>query len=137
MSLVGAPIISIKAGDAKGLKKPFEFQKDLVFVLSQHIGKHLPTAVINRMPQPALIFFLAYKAPHFIHLRLVYSDDLYSHLLYSQGLQQSVVDRLKGGFFFFNSWITVVGLISKTRAVSRMPLPLSAISIIFSLISGN
>ena len=38
---------------------------------------------------------------------------------------------------FFNSSITVVGLIFSTRAVSRMPLPLTAISTICCLTSGK
>src|ERR671918_362209 len=137
MPLIGTPIISIKAGNAERCKQSFEFQKDLIFMRSQNIGEYLSTLMVDRMPQPALIFFLTHEAPHFIQLRLLYLDDLYGHLLYRQDLQQCVIDRLKGGFFFFNSLITVVGLIFKTRAVSRMPLPLSAISMIFCLISGN
>ena len=137
MPLIGTPIISIKAGNAERCKQSFEFQKDLIFMRSQNIGEYLSTLMVDRMPQPALIFFLTHEAPHFIQLRLLHSDELHYYFLRTQGLQQCVVNRLQRGFFFFNSVITVVGLIFKTRAVSRTPLPLSAISMIFFLISGN
>jgi hypothetical protein len=39
--------------------------------------------------------------------------------------------------FFLRVVITVIGLTPSTRAVSRMPLPLSAISIIYCLTSGT
>src|ERR687895_1117394 len=39
--------------------------------------------------------------------------------------------------FFLSSSITVVGLIFKTRAMSRTPLPFRLISMICSLTSGN
>jgi hypothetical protein len=48
-----------------------------------------------------------------------------------------MIYRLERRFFFFNSLITVVGLTCKTRAVSRTPLAFIAISMIYSLISGD
>ena len=54
-----------------------------------------------------------------------------------QRLEKRSVDRLAGVLFFFNSLITVEGLIPKTRAVSRIPLPLRAISMIFCFTSGK
>jgi hypothetical protein len=43
-----------------------------------------------------------------------------------------VVHTAKCRLFFLSSLMTVVGLIFNTRAVSRMPLPLRAMSIICS-----
>src|SRR5215211_488221 len=137
MSLIGTPLISIKTGNTKRYKQSFEFQKNFIFMRSQNIGEYLSTSMVDRVPQPALIFFLTHEAPHFIQLCLLYSDELHCYFLCTQGLQQCGVDLLEREFFFFNSLITVVGLIFKTRAVSRMPLPLSAISMIFCLIAGN
>jgi uncharacterized membrane protein YhaH (DUF805 family) len=54
-----------------------------------------------------------------------------------QDREQSMIYRLERRFFFFNSLITVVGLTCKTRAVSRTPLAFIAISMIYSLISGD
>src|SRR5262249_45287846 len=49
----------------------------------------------------------------------------------------------KAGFVGWGAWaflavlITVIGLMPSTRAVSRMPQPLSALSTICRLVSGN
>jgi hypothetical protein len=45
--------------------------------------------------------------------------------------------RIVALVLFFHGFITVVGLPVNTRAVSRMPLPFSAISTIWVLTSGT
>jgi hypothetical protein len=90
-------------------------------------GLHpFPTAVIHRMPEPPLFFLLAHEAPHFVDLRLVHLRDYDFDLLGAQRLEKRSVDRLKCVLFFFNSLITVEGLTPNTRAVSRTPLPFTA-----------
>nr|WP_240761771.1 hypothetical protein [Nitrosococcus wardiae] len=133
MALIRAPIIGIETSNSKRLKKSFEFQKDGVLMGSQNVGQHLPTAVVDGMPPLAWMGFLSHKIPHFIDLRFLNPQHLHLYLLCSQTLQQREVDRLKAGLFFFSSMNTVQGLISKTRAISRIPLPLSAISMICCL----
>ena len=63
---------------------------------------------------------------------------LHNHvrLVRTQLVEEGLVHRGERRLFFFNSLITVVGLIRNTRAVSRMPLPWRLISTICSLISG-
>jgi len=65
----------------------------------------------------------------------------YGHMkfdfIWIQRLKKGSVDRFECGLFFFNLLMTVEVLIPKTPAVSRTPLPLRAISIIFCLTSGK
>jgi hypothetical protein len=44
--------------------------------------------MINGMPQPALVAFLADKAPHFIHLGFTRSCHIHRHLVWVQRAQQ-------------------------------------------------
>ena len=46
---------------------------------AKDIGSDLSRTVINGMPQPPLLAFAAYKAPHLIHLGCFHlvDDDLY------------------------------------------------------------
>src|SRR6266446_5513985 len=57
--------------------------------------------MIDRMPQPALVAFLADKAPHLIHLGFPSSLNGDSHLFRVYGAKQSRVDRLESHFFLF------------------------------------
>src|SRR5918999_2367231 len=51
--------------------------------------------------------------------------------------QQNSIYSTQLGFFFFISSMTGVGLIFRTRTISRIPLPFRLISMICSLIWGN
>src|ERR671919_2925137 len=59
------------------------------------------------------------------------------HLLGVKLAQQNGIYSAQLGFFFFISSMTVVGLIFRTRAMSRIPLPFKLISMICSLTWGN
>ena len=50
MALVGAPAIGVIACDAKRLQQGFQLQKDGILPSSKHIGQHLATVMINRVP---------------------------------------------------------------------------------------
>src|SRR5262245_36021588 len=80
--------------------------------------------------------FLANKRPYFIHFCFLNAPNDYFHLIRVQQREEAVMHTAERRFFFFSSLMTVVGLIFSTRAVSRMPLPLSAMSTMCSLISG-
>jgi hypothetical protein len=86
--------------------------------------------MINRVPQPALVGFAAHKTPHLIYLGGLHSAHLYRDRLGTASLNDGLVDMVEGRGLFFNSSMTVVGLIWRTRAISRTPLPLSVISTI-------
>lgn len=88
MALIRAPVIGIKMGDSKRFKKSFEFQKDGILMGSQNVGQHLPTAMIDGMPQPAWVSFLSHKTPHFIDFRFLNPQQSHLYLLCRQTLQQ-------------------------------------------------
>jgi hypothetical protein len=92
--------------------------------------------MIDSMPQPPGFFLLTYIGPHFVHLCCF--DPVNPHLngLSVQLLQQWVIHRLKLAFFFFSLLMTVSVLMLKTRAVSRIPLPFMARSIICRFTEG-
>lgn len=133
----GPPIIRVIACDPQGLSQGLQLQKRLVLTRTQDVRQDLPRAVINRMPQPSLRFLLPHAGPHLIAFRFVRTADNHVHVARVQRIEQGVVDGGECRPFCFNSFMTVVGLIRNTRAVSRMPLPLRLLSTTCSLISGN
>jgi len=66
MALVGAPPIRVEAADPKRLKQLFELQKDGILAPPKDVRQHGPTGVIDGMPQPPRLRFLADITPHFI-----------------------------------------------------------------------
>ncbi len=93
--------------------------------------------MINRLPEPVRVIFIANITPHFIEFRVLNLLNINNNIARIQAFQHRSVDRFEARFFFFNSLMTVFGLISSTRAVSRIPLPFNAISIIRFLTSGK
>ena len=89
------------------------------------------------MPQPPLLAFAADKAPHLIHLSCFHLVDDDLHLLSIKTLEKTFIYLLSACIFFFRVLMTVVGLTRKTRAVSRIPLPLSAMSTICCFTAGR
>ena len=56
MAGVRAPMIGVKAGEPKGLQQCFKLQKDLILAMPKDVRQDLLTTVIDRMPQPPLVF---------------------------------------------------------------------------------
>ena len=89
--------------------------------------------------------FVVHITPHFVQFRgqsttliqLLRTANLYFYLLGIQELQHRMIHLDKIRFLFFNSFMTVLVLTCKTRAVSRMPLAFIAISTICSLTAGD
>ena|SRR5215470_7471996 len=73
LPLVSTPIVCIVVRDTKGLKQCFQLYKDLVLAPTKDVRQDLPGAVINGMPEPARLLFLAHKAPHFVHFGSVHA----------------------------------------------------------------
>src|SRR2546427_181143 len=59
---------SIKTGEPEGLQQRLQLQKDLILATPEDIRQDCSGGVIDRMPQPPLVFLFPDKAPHFIHL---------------------------------------------------------------------
>ena len=58
---VCAPMIGVVAGQPKGLEQHFALQKDDVFAATKDRGQDLSRAVIDGMPEPTWVPFVADK----------------------------------------------------------------------------
>jgi hypothetical protein len=137
VTLIDASGIGVKVDNPKGLEQGLQLLKDCIGPGAQGIGQDRPREVINRVPQPALVRFAPDKTPPLIHLRSLHSTHLYRDRFGTAPLNDGLVDRLEGWGLFFSSSMTVVGLICRTRAISRTPLPLSVISTIWRFTWGK
>jgi hypothetical protein len=63
------------------------------------------------MPQPPLVRFTAHKTPHLTHFGSFHAPHLYRERFGTAALDHGLVDVLQSWGLFFNSSITVVGLI--------------------------
>jgi len=68
MPLVGPPPIRVKPRETKRLQQRLSLQKDRILASPKNVGQHGPTVVINRMPQPPRLRFLAHVTPDLIEL---------------------------------------------------------------------
>ena len=92
MSCVCAPMIRIKTGEAEGLQERFELEKNVVLAAAKDLGQNGSCVMIDRMPQPAWVAFLADKTPHFIHLGFPRTLNGHRHLLGVYSAEQGRVD---------------------------------------------
>src|SRR5216683_8456165 len=93
--------------------------------------------MIERPPQPARLFLATDKGPHFVQLRLLHLTNHHHGGCSLTTRCQGRVHLMERRRFFLRVLITVIGLTPSTRAVSRMPLPLSAMSTICRLTCGT
>ena len=68
MPLVGPPAIGVKPRDPKRLQQVLQFEKDGILPPPKDVRQHGATVVIDRMPQPPRLRFLAHITPHLIEL---------------------------------------------------------------------
>src|SRR5262249_49788919 len=89
-------------GDAKRFEQFFQLEKYLVLAPSKDIRSHGPTGVINRMPEPPWLRFLAHVTPHLIELgrqtsalrQLVSATQFNLSLRWGQRRQHRLIDLL-------------------------------------------
>src|SRR5262245_50863439 len=93
--------------------------------------------MIRCSPQPSRLFFAPDKRPHLIQFSLLHLAHHHCRGYSLTTRYQGGVHRLKRRRFFLRVEITVVGLTPSTGAVSWRPLPLSTLSTICRLTSGN
>src|SRR6266699_6700867 len=100
MAFVRPPMLRIQTREPEGLQQRFELQKDCVFAAPKDIRQDSPCMMIDRMPQPAGVAFIADKRPHLVHLGVLPSTlDGYRHVVWVVGAQERGVHRLQRGFF--------------------------------------
>ena len=78
-------------GQAKGFQERFEFEENLVFAAPKDIRQNRSRTVINGMPEPTWVGFVADVRPHFVHLCFARSLNVHSHPVWIQRLQQGCV----------------------------------------------
>src|SRR5215510_5899804 len=89
---VCAPLIGMIARDPKRLQQGFQLQKDLVFAAAKDIRQDGSSAVIDGMPEPSLLLFLADKTPHFVHLGFTNALNMHSNVVWVDSTQEGRVD---------------------------------------------
>ena len=135
--MIGTPAIGVIAANPEGLEQGFEFQQCSILPPTEDIREYPACLMIERSPQPSWVLLAANKRPHLIQFRRLHLTNYYcrcSSLTISHKSRIHLAEIVR---FFLSVVMTVVGLTPSTRAVSRMPLPLSAISTICRLTSGN
>src|SRR5262245_58322068 len=134
-SVVGTPVISIKTCQTKWHSELLQLYEHCIGRRSQDIRQDSPAVMVNCMPQPPWMPCVPHITPHLVHLSFVNLLDDDVHIWWCEVPEERLIHVVQLWFLFLNVFITVVGLTFKTRAVSRMPLPFSAISIIWVLTS--
>src|SRR5690348_12882711 len=89
--------------------------------------------MIQRSPQPPRVVLAADKRPPLVQFRRFHLANHHCGRCALTNNQKGGVHLVERPRFFLRALITVIGLTPSTRAVSRMPLPLSAISTICCL----
>ena len=85
---VRAPMIGIIMREPKGLQQRLELDKDGVLATTKDLRQDRSRVMVNGMPEPAWVAFVADKRPHLIHLRFASSLNVYGNLLRVQRAQQ-------------------------------------------------
>ena len=68
MPFVGTPSVRVKPCDVQRRQELLPLEQHVILPSSKDIGSHGATVVINGMPQPPRLGFLAHKTPHLIKL---------------------------------------------------------------------
>lgn len=114
-------------GDQHGLQAP----ERGVGTPPKDEGQHVAGGRVLDPPEPALGLLAAHERPHFVGAQP------------QRGRRVGDVAGPHGGAlahgldFFLSSPITVCGLMPSTRAVSRMPLPFKAMSVMWARTPGS
>ncbi len=91
MTRVRPPHIGIIVREAKGFQERLEFEEDRIFAAPKAIRQNRSCTVINGMPEPTGVGFVADVRPHCVHLRFARSLYAHSHLVWVQRMPQGRV----------------------------------------------
>ena len=93
--------------------------------------------MVNGPPQPHLVGLIVIITPHFVHFCRYWANFNINGWIFSPVFQVIFIDWLWESLRFFNTFVTVLGDIFKTRPVSLVPLPFIVISTICSFVPGR
>jgi hypothetical protein len=137
VTFIDASTTRVKVDKAERLEHGLHLLTDRIGSGPQTIRQDPPGEVINGRPPPALACLAAHNTPPLLHLGSSYASHLYRDRFGTAALNHRVVDRGEGRRLFFNAPLTVVGLLCRTRAISRPPLPVRVSSTICRLTPGT
>ena len=100
MAFISAPIIRIESRDPEWLQESPQFQKYGIFAITEHISEDFSSAMVDRVPEPALMLFVADITPHFIEFSIINTLNFNRNIARLQTSQNLSVDRFKARFFF-------------------------------------
>ena len=66
--LVRPPSIRVISRDAKRLQQRLQLEKHSILSAPKDLRQHVPTVMINGVPQPTRVRFAAHATPHFVKL---------------------------------------------------------------------
>ena len=130
------PQLSVKNFFIPKGSRSFLSSRNTLSVCSPNVYAKIFPLIWSIAAQPSLITFIPHKTPHLVHFWLFYSFNPDFCIIRFKTLNKSNIYFFDCRFFFFNSEITVDGLIFNTRAVSLIPLPFNAISTICAFTLG-
>ena len=87
--------VGVEPGYPKRLQQFPQFEENRVFPVAERIGEDLSRGVVNRMPKPALVPFVADIAPHLVQFCILNPLNVNDNAVRVQGLQELAVDVLK------------------------------------------
>jgi hypothetical protein len=137
MAIVDPSGIGVEVHETKRFEQLLQVGKHLIRATAEYLCQDYPSQMIDRLPQPALTCFALHETPPLIHLCRFDSANLYRDRVGTAPFHDCFVHRRERPGLFFNSSITVMGLICSTRAISRTPLPLRVMATICRFTSGN
>jgi hypothetical protein len=139
--LAATPVVGIVHAYAKTFKQFLELAENLALPPAERVGDDFIVVMVYRQPEPALVLLVLYKAPHFVKFRVlnfaVEYNVVCSFIRLRVVFQVVGVDLLYRCRCFFKTSSTFWVETPNTRAVSRMPLALAAIAIVFSSMPGS
>ena len=137
VAVIGTPAVGVKAANPEPCKQGFELQSRLVLSPTKDIRQYPARLLIERPPEPPRVLLAADKRPPLVHFRALHLAHHHRGCCSLTTKHQGRVHLVERRRFFLRVVIPVVGLTPNTRAVSRRPLPFSAISTIYRFTSGN
>jgi len=91
VTAIGPPPVCVQGRDATWREECFPLYEGRILACAKDIGSDRSRGVINRLPQPPLLVFAAYKAPQLIHLGCLSLVDGDLHLLSLKTLEKAFI----------------------------------------------
>ncbi len=95
MTRVRAPLLGGIVRQTEGLQQRVAREKNLILTADKDIRSHLSRLMINGLPEPTRVVFVADKRPPLLHLGFAGALNVHGHFLRVQCAQQRGVGRLQ------------------------------------------